>query len=309
MKVLLAYDGSDCADAAVADLQKAALPDDTEFQIITVAHNGWPHVKPATASGHFESTMIPVLQEALNGADKARAAIQTRFPKWKVSSQALWGQPAEILRKTVEHAKPDLLIVGSHGRGAVGRLLLGSVSRDLVRYAPCSVRIVREGTGSHEGSLRVLLASDGSPLLHTVIGQVLKRRWPVGTAVRIVSVLPSLMPVAIAATEASASASDSELDVVRNEVDLEKSRLNHAAEYSANRLRTAGLECSVLLCGGEPGHEIVAEAKRWNADMIFIGARGLSVLDRILLGSVSTAVVMHSECPVEVVRPLKRFRE
>jgi nucleotide-binding universal stress UspA family protein len=309
MKVLLAYDGSGCAEAAVTDLQKAGLPDDTEIQVITVAHKGWPHTRSDSAPEEFESPMISGLQEALNWADKARAAIQTQCPHWKVSSQALWGQPSEIIRKAVEHAKPDLLVVGSHGRSAVGRLLLGSVSRDLVRYVPCSVRVVRERTSSHGKNLKVLLASDGSPQFHTVIGQVSQRRWPAGTEVRIVSILESPIPVAVPVTEKKFSAADSSPEVSWNAGEREMSRLKHSAEYSARRLRSAGLNCSVLLCGGDPGKEIVAEARRWNADMIFIGARGLGMLDRILLGSVSNEVVVQAECPVEVIRPSKRTRD
>jgi nucleotide-binding universal stress UspA family protein len=309
MKVLLAYDGSDSAEAAVTDLQKAGLPDDTEIQVITVAHEGWPHKKSNSAPEEFESPMISGLKEASNCADKARAAIQKRFPQWKVSSQALWGRPSVIIRKTVEHANSDLLVIGSHGRSAVGRLLLGSVSRDLVRYVPCSVRVVRESVGSHGENLRVLLASDGSPQFHTVVGQVSQRRWPAGTEVRIVSILQSPIPVAVYATEESPAASEVTIEVIRNADEREKSRLKHSAEYSARRLRSAGLICSVLLCGGEPGQEIVAEARRWNANMIFIGARGLGMLDRLLLGSVSNEVVMHAECPVEVIRPSKRSKD
>jgi nucleotide-binding universal stress UspA family protein len=53
---------------------------------------------------------------------------------------------------------------------------------------------------------------------------------------------------------------------------------------------------------GNPRTAILSEAKAWGAETIFIGARGLGVLDRLLLGSVSTAVVTHADCAVEVIR-------
>jgi nucleotide-binding universal stress UspA family protein len=48
--------------------------------------------------------------------------------------------------------------------------------------------------------------------------------------------------------------------------------------------------------------KVGAAISAWGAETVFIGARGLGVLDRLLLGGVSTAVVTHAECAVEVVR-------
>ena len=48
---------------------------------------------------------------------------------------------------------------------------------------------------------------------------------------------------------------------------------------------------------------LLEEAERWGADCIFVGARGLNRLERLLLGSVSTAVAARARCSVEVVRP------
>ena len=50
-----------------------------------------------------------------------------------------------------------------------------------------------------------------------------------------------------------------------------------------------------------------AEAEKWGADCIFVGARGLNGLERLLLGSVSTAVASYAHCSVEVVRPQFRL--
>ena len=47
---------------------------------------------------------------------------------------------------------------------------------------------------------------------------------------------------------------------------------------------------------------ILHEAGEWNADTIFVGARGIGRLKRFLLGSVSSAVAAHADCSVEVVR-------
>jgi nucleotide-binding universal stress UspA family protein len=52
-----------------------------------------------------------------------------------------------------------------------------------------------------------------------------------------------------------------------------------------------------------PAVAILDRAKEWNADLIVVGARGLSALGRLILGSVSQKVVTHSDCPVRIARP------
>jgi nucleotide-binding universal stress UspA family protein len=53
---------------------------------------------------------------------------------------------------------------------------------------------------------------------------------------------------------------------------------------------------------GAPRQAIVEEAERWGADLIVMGSRGLGAWNRLLLGSVSSAVVHHAKCSVEIVR-------
>jgi nucleotide-binding universal stress UspA family protein len=68
------------------------------------------------------------------------------------------------------------------------------------------------------------------------------------------------------------------------------------------RLHRAGLTASPILLEGDPRRALVDEAERWGADSIFVGARGLSAVERFLLGSVSAAVASRAHCSVEVVR-------
>jgi nucleotide-binding universal stress UspA family protein len=52
----------------------------------------------------------------------------------------------------------------------------------------------------------------------------------------------------------------------------------------------------------KPKRLLLSEAERWDADGVFVGARGLSRLERLLLGSVSMAAPPRAQCSVEVVR-------
>jgi nucleotide-binding universal stress UspA family protein len=71
---------------------------------------------------------------------------------------------------------------------------------------------------------------------------------------------------------------------------------------ATEKLRTAGLLVSSAVREGDPKHILIGEAEAWKADGIFVGARGLSRLERFWLGSVSAAIVARADCSVEVVR-------
>jgi nucleotide-binding universal stress UspA family protein len=61
----------------------------------------------------------------------------------EVSFLVWTGDPGDQIVAAAEAEAVDLVLVGSHGRGAVGRLFLGSVSEHVVRHAPCPVLVVR----------------------------------------------------------------------------------------------------------------------------------------------------------------------
>jgi nucleotide-binding universal stress UspA family protein len=74
------------------------------------------------------------------------------------------------------------------------------------------------------------------------------------------------------------------------------------ADLSAEKLRAAGLAVTAIAIEGDPKRVLLDEAEKWEADCIFVGARGLRRIQRLLLGSVSGAVAAQANCSVEVVR-------
>ena len=74
-------------------------------------------------------------------------------------------------------------------------------------------------------------------------------------------------------------------------------------EPSADKLRSAGLNAAVMIRRGNPTDQLLEEAESWGADCIFLGPKGTRGIDRLLLGSVSSAVSARANCSVEIVRP------
>jgi len=304
MRILIAYDGSAHAKAAIEDLRRAGLPRQTEAIVVSVAHRGWPEASAGSDEGQFGNPWKATMKQAEALAEEGRKCVQSQFPAWSVSSEALWGDPGKSLLKTIDIWKPDLVIIGSHGRSIPARLFLGSVSTELVHHAPCSVRVVR-GLAKTEGPVRILIATDGSDHAELCKDAVARRFWPDATRARVLAVMQRLvptLPVMGTALEGRTFASEPAYRVIEEADERERVTLRWTTENCADRLQGLGLIADSIVIDGDPRHEINAEAERWGADCVFVGARGLGALDRLLLGSVSSAVVHDAHRTVEVVR-------
>ena len=183
MKILVAYDGSIFSDAAIEDMRRAGLPQAAEALILCVSEAG-------TAQGSWTSK----LETADGLAEIASNRIQSCFPEWKVTAEALWGSPAKTIIETVARWSPDLVVVGSHGRSRTARFVMGSVSLAVVEQAACSVRVARAGLSAGTAPIRLVIGTDGSAESEAVISTVTGRSWPKDTEVRVVSVVNVPVP-------------------------------------------------------------------------------------------------------------------
>ena len=75
-----------------------------------------------------------------------------------------------------------------------------------------------------------------------------------------------------------------------------------AVERSARELQKAGLTATAAVRDGDARSVLLEEAESWPADCIFVGAQGLTAVERFLMGSVSAAAASRAKCSVEVVR-------
>lgn len=123
------------------------------------------------------------------------------------------------------------------------------------------------------------------------------RVWPAGSAVRLGTALDARMCTALAFTHLRREAGAEVMD------EDERAWMSKTVEAMAAPLRTQGLTVSSVIKEGDPKHVLLDEAEHWGADCLFVGARGLSGVERFLLGSVSAAVAARAHCSVEVVRP------
>jgi nucleotide-binding universal stress UspA family protein len=312
MRVLIAYDGSAHADAALDDLRRAGLPREAEALLVSVADGlvgaYFPVAEiagPVAASRRVTSVVelareqaVLLHAEARGAAERARSQVISSFPDWEVRPAVLEGDPSEELLRRAEAWRPHLIVVGSQGRSAFGRLLLGSVSKTVAGRANCSVRVARRGTEKEAGAPpRIIIGADGSGGATRAVRAVWSREWPAGTEVRIVVVDDGSGPVRLADVTPNLE----EFGTVGNEGPPVNARL--MAEGARVVLLAKGLSASVEVREGDPRRVLIEEAVGWSADSIFVGSHGIDrPLDRSGLGGVAAALVTGAPCSVEVVR-------
>ena len=306
MKVLIAYDGSEYGRAAFEDLKRAGLPPTTDALVLTVADVLMPPVEetgegvlmqvPASVRRAYERSEGK-LKKAEVLAKEASEEIKKHFPEWRVRFEALADSPAWAILRTAEQWKSDLIVVGAHGHSVLGgRLILGSVSQRVLYESRCSVRIARRKQHEEDSPPRLLIGVDNSPYSNAVVESVGRREWSNGCEVRLLAAVDTVMVV---------TPDPFEPQVMRwIEVGDEENWENVREIFQplADKLRAAGLDATVKIKRGNPANELLEEAEEWAADCIFLGAKGTRGIDRLLLGSVSSAVSARAHCSVEVVR-------
>lgn len=297
MRILVAYDGSECAEAALDDLTRAGLPPHADALVFSVVELWLPPPHPETFVLMPDTSEQPEIEAADRLALKAINRLKANFPEWTVSAKIERGSPASRILDFAEDWHPDLIVVGSHGRSAVGRLVLGSVSQKVVTEARCSVRVARGKVDVEPAAVRLIVGVDGGPGARNAVAEVASRAWPKGSLAQVVAVHEPLKPSLVGRLVPVVSKWVNETNT--QETSWIRTELDEASE----RLRAAGFTVTSVLLEGDPRSALVETAREWDADSIFVGATGhMSRARMFLLGSVSAAVTARAHCSVEVVR-------
>lgn len=305
-KVLIAYDGSDGSDRALRDLRRAGLPKSVEAIVYTVAPV-WPEaalvsdepVFHAAATSIFPAELRSIehcTQEAQETAAVGASSLARIFPSWDIRSEAEAGNPAQAIMDRARSWNPDLVVLGTHGRSALGRALFGSVCGSVVAGLSCHLRIARFRIDEAvDEPLRILVAFDGSSESEHAFQEALRRDWPAGTVIRLVTVADARL----------CSASMFPPAPVRYWVQSGDAGplvwVDRMLAHQREAIERRGYLAHTSVVAGEAKSVLLREAAEWGADTIFAGSRGLGEKEKILLGSVSSALAMRAHCSVEVV--------
>jgi nucleotide-binding universal stress UspA family protein len=286
--VIVGYDGSDESDdalmlgAGIAELLGTELVAATVFDLF--------EPEPATAAiGAYERAF-----DAEKGRLETRA--RSRLGDRSVRMvQVLALSAAHGLHVIAAEADAALVVVGSTHRGAVGRVVPGSMAQRLLAAGPDPVAIAPRGYADEARRLtRFGVGFDGSPESRAAvpIADALARATR-GSLTVIGAIEPYRIPVPVVPTPAVGAYEES-------------------AEALAARCEVRREEAGRLLVDLSPGIDVRVEIEVGDAaevlrgrcsdlDLLVLGSRGYGPLRRVLLGTVSARVVANAECPVIVV--------
>ena len=142
MRVLLAVDGSPASEDAIEEVRRRPWPTPTTVRIVSVIQ---PYTPPMTEVVLAAATIDDIRRRQAVEAERLTAAAGERIagPGVTVETAVLEGDPRTMIVDDADAWQADLIVLGSHGRTGLKRLVLGSVAQSVVAHAHCSVEVVR----------------------------------------------------------------------------------------------------------------------------------------------------------------------
>ena len=286
-RVLVASDGSLSATAATMTAKCFPWPAGTRAYGVV-----------ARAVGTNEEWYS--LNSKLEQAVRSTAAITTQAlaGRWSdVRVRVADGPPSAAIVRAAKRARADVIVMGWRGHGAVRRLLAGSVSRDVVRAAPCSVLVVRRAARNIS---HVVIGVDGSEQSARAVELAARLQPPEGGRISLLTAVPlmsdpshSLLPHDIRKAAASGVAR-----INRSRMAEARANLHRLARGP----RAAGWQVDTAITNGAPLRSLLSAVTQAGSDLLIVGATGASQLSRLLLGSVAQGALDRSPVPVLIVR-------
>jgi nucleotide-binding universal stress UspA family protein len=230
---------------------------------------------------------------ARNAVQRASATLTGRFGR--VESRVVHGDARDAVLCAARDWKADLIVMGVRGLAAVERFLLGSVSLGIARHADCPVLVVR---GEPRPLRNIVVGVDGSDQADAAARLLATLPLSAETVVHVVAVVESLR-YPVVAPDLLGGALGSDFTAVMEE--LNRAMVRVASH--AKRFFPPGCKVETLVLEGQPAAKLVGACETVNADLLVVGARGVGGFERLLLGSVSDAVLRHAASSVLIVRP------
>jgi nucleotide-binding universal stress UspA family protein len=298
-QILCATDLSPASEPAWLMAQRIARAADAELLLLHVI----PPV-PIPMEGYLPPAMY---RELMTGARReaeaslAAVAAGVAGPPLKLRTLVAEGSPATRIVDVAAEEAVDLVVVGTHGRTGLGRLLIGSVADRLLRTAKCPVLTVRaqpDGATPVQGLRRILYVTDFSPASRAAWPWVLAFANATGAAVDLMHVAAQPVPDRHLSPETLGQMAT----LLREQAETEAERfLQDAARTWPGRLPRERV--TVLIAQGVTGEQVSRRAKERGADLIVMGTHGWSGLARWMLGSVAQDLIQTAPCPVLTVAP------
>jgi nucleotide-binding universal stress UspA family protein len=276
VRLLAGFDGSDGGRDA---LELA--------RVVATEAGGSVVVASVLFSGPLPIDLAGLDEEEAREAEPIFEQARARLGDLPVETRAFGGgSPGAILTGLAEREKFEAIVVGSPHRGAVGRVLIGSVAGSLLSGAPRDVIVAPKAYAAerHDAFRTIAVGYDGTPESALALRRAEELALPSNAMLKILTVVapPVVIPSAVGYTPAPAPPEPDKI-------------LNEALESVDSRLGAQGQRLD-----GAPASALI-KACEDGVDLLVLGSRGYGPLARVLVGSVSRRAAQDAPCPVRVV--------
>lgn len=295
--ILVPLDGSAIAEAVLPHAERFARLSGSSLTLLHVATelersqtHFWVAAAPAELRQQWE-------RAALTETHSYLAALASRLQAsgLSVRTEVLAAEDAAGAIVAFAQADPGLLLVAmaTHGRGGLGRWVVGSVAAQVVRAAPKPMLLVRACEDRAPLPMTpyrtIVIPLDGSALAEQALAQALRLPGVAEATLVLVGAVPG--------RDSAAEPAEPGLPDSAEPCERYLSRV-------ARRLRAEGVTARARLVFGAPSDAILRASSEERADLIVMASHGRSGVSRLVLGSVAEEIVRHADLPVVLVRPV-----
>jgi len=306
--ILVPLDGSRFGEHALPVALSIARRTGATVQLLHV------HVPlaPMYVEGHLFSEPSVVMAQRQHERRYLDDLVQRLREKTSVplTTVMLEGPVVPLLRDQAQKGEAGLIVMTTHGRGAISRFWLGSVADQLLHDSPVPLLLVRPHEDAAEFNVEkplqhILVPLDGSPLAEKILGPAMDLGQRVGAEFTLFQVIQPATPTDFATVEGFVGSYGQAM--IDRLAAVEAQVRREAEEYLekvAQRFRARGLSVAThVICHEQPAHAILEEAASSGMDLIALETHGRRGLARMFLGSVADKVVRGAGVPVLVHRP------
>jgi len=299
-RILVAHDFSPSATAALREAVWIARQGSSQIVVAHVIDDlaGALSATLSRSRGEIHLGDEEALQRELRreSEDKLRRTIEELGATGlDITHATLLGEPHVRLVHAVQQEHYDLIVVGTRGHSAWVGLFVGSTARRLIRYAPCSVWVVKRREPQPLRSL--LVATDMSDASRQALRQAAWLAGKSGAALHLVHVVESAdVPESVLGLPPPGS----QRATVRQWIE---DQANQLLEDVAKECATQAPSIERHLVWGSPAQEIVSLARRVGAGLVAMGSVGRTGMQGLLVGNTAENVLMQCDCDVLTAKP------
>jgi len=207
-----------------------------------------------------------------------------------VESFVCEGEPPEVIVETAGEKKADLIALGTYGRKGLKRLLMGSVTSQVILNAPCDVLVVNKECTQCTGKYRSLLVPfDGSESSKKALIRAGELAKLDGGEITVLYVIPRYEEM---------------MDFFKTEA-INKSLFQEAEKIVDVAKKIAadlGVQIKAVVQEGHASEKIVEIAETLKNDLIVTGTHGWRGMNKALMGSTAERIIAHASRPILIVR-------